>query len=51
MAATCYWANIAIIVICKASYDHQWDASKDKREYSIPLWIQHWERIKPSVKD
>ena len=47
MATTRYWANVALIVICKASYDFQWDASKEKREYSISLWVQHWDRIKP----
>ncbi len=47
MATTRYWANVALIVICKTSYDYQWDAAKDKREYSISLWQQHWDRIKP----
>ena len=46
MATTRYWANVALIAICKTSYDYQWDASKEKREYSISLWIQHWDRIK-----
>ena len=51
MATTRYWANIALIVICKTSYDYQWDAPKEKRDYSISLWTQHWERIKPRTKD
>ena len=51
MATTRYWANIALIVICKTSYDYQWDATKEKREYSISLWKQHWDRIKPKNKD
>jgi hypothetical protein len=51
MATTRYWANVALIVICKTSYDYQWDSPKEKREYSISQWIQHWERIKPTAKD
>ena len=51
MATTRYWANIALIVICKTSYDFQWDASKEKRKYSISLWVQHWESIKSKTKD
>lgn len=51
MATTRYWANVALIVICKTSYDYQWDASNEKRDYSISLWTQHWERIKPRTKD
>lgn len=47
MATTRYWANVALIVICKTSYDYQWDAPVEKREYAISLWKQHWERIKP----
>ena len=50
MATTRYWANVALIVICKTSYDFQWDAPKEKREYSISLWEQHWGRIKPKNK-
>jgi len=50
MTTTRYWANVALIVICKTSYDFQWDSSKEKREYSISLWQQHWERIKPKGK-
>lgn len=50
MATTRYWANVALIVICKTNYDYQWDASKEKREYSISLWKQHWSRIKPTNK-
>lgn len=50
MATTRYWANVALIVICKTSYDYQWDSSKGKREYSISLWKQHWDRIKPPKK-
>ena len=49
MATTRYWANVALIVICKASYDFQWDSSKEKREYSISLWEQHWERNKHKI--
>ena len=51
MATTRYWANVALIVICKTSYDYQWDSSKEKREYSISLWLQHWARIKPKIKE
>ena len=51
MATTRYWANVALIVICKTSYDYQWDSSTEKREYSISLWKQHWERIKPKKTD
>jgi hypothetical protein len=47
MATTRYWANVALIVICKTSYDYQWDSSNQKRNYSISLWKQHWDRIKP----
>ncbi len=47
MAMTRYWANVALIVICKTSYDYQWDAPVEKREYAISLWKQHWERLKP----
>ena len=47
MATTRYWANVALISICKTSYDYQWNASKEKRKYSIDLWQQHWERVKP----
>ena len=47
MATTRYWANVALIVICKTSYDYQWDSPKEQREYSISLWKQHWERIRP----
>ena len=50
MATTRYWANVALIVICKTSYDYQWNSSREKREYSISLWKQHWERIKPKEK-
>lgn len=50
MATTRYWANIALIVICKTSYDFQWDSSKEKREYSISLWKQHWARIQSKKK-
>ncbi len=50
MTTTRYWANIALIVICKTSYNFQWDASKEKRKYSISLWVQHWESIKPKTK-
>lgn len=50
MATTRYWANVALIVICKTSYDYQWDAPKEKREYSISLWQQHWVRIQPQTK-
>ena len=50
MATTRYWANIALIVICKTSYDFQWDSDKEKREYSISLWEQHWERNKHKIK-
>ena len=50
MATTRYWANVALIVICKTSYDYRWDALAEKREYSISLWAQHWERIKPKEK-
>ena len=46
MAATRYWANVALIVICKTSYDFQWDAPKKKREHSISQWKLHWSRIK-----
>lgn len=46
MATTRYWANVALIVICKTSYDYQWDESEEKREYSISLWQQHWTQIK-----
>ena len=49
MATTRYWANVALIVICKTSYDFQWDSSKEKREYSISLWEQHWERNKHKI--
>lgn len=45
MSTTRYWANVALIVICKVSYDYQWDSSEEKREYSISLWKQHWGRI------
>ncbi len=51
MATTRYWANVALIVICKTSYDFQWDSSIEKRDYSISLWTQHWQRIKPKNKD
>ena len=51
MATTRFWVNVALIAICKTSYDYQWDATKEKREYSISLWKQYWERIKPSAKD
>ena len=51
MATTRYWANVALIVICKTSYDYQWDSPKEKREYSISLWKQHWERIRPKNKN
>lgn len=51
MATTRYWANVALIVICKTSYDYQWDAPAEKREYSISQWIQHWNRIKPKAKE
>lgn len=51
MATTRYWANVALIVICKTSYDYQWDAPAEKREYSISLWIQHWNRIKPKSEE
>jgi len=47
MATTRYWANVALISICKTSYDYRWDASKEDRAYSISLWVQHWNRIKP----
>ena len=47
MATTRYWANVALIVICKTSFDYQWDAPLEKREYAISLWQQHWDRIKP----
>ena len=50
MATTRYWANVALVVICKTSFDFQWNAPKEKREYSISLWKQHWERIKPKKK-
>lgn len=47
METTRYWANVALIVICRTSYDYRWDAPAEKREYAISLWKQHWERIKP----
>jgi hypothetical protein len=47
MATTRYWANVALIVICKTSYDYRWDASAENREFAISLWKHHWERIKP----
>ena len=50
MATTRYWVNVALVVICKTSYDFQWDASKEKRDYSISLWKQHWDRINPKNK-
>jgi hypothetical protein len=50
MATTRYWANVALIVICKTSYDYQWDSAKEQREYSISLWKQHWERIESKNK-
>lgn len=50
MATTRYWANVALIVICKTSYDYQWDSSEEKREYSISLWKQHWVRMNPKTK-
>lgn len=49
MATTRYWANVALIVICKTSFDFQWDADREKREYSIQLWKQHWNRINPKT--
>lgn len=51
MATTRYWANVALIVICKTSYDYQWDSPLKDRKYSISLWKQHWDRIKPKEKD
>lgn len=45
MDTTRYWANVALIVICKTSYDFQWDSSMRKREYSISFWKQHWDEI------
>lgn len=50
MATTRYWANVALIAICKTSYDYRWDEPIEKREYAISLWRQHWERIKPKEK-
>ena len=47
MATTRFGSNIALIVICKTSFDYQWDAPLEKREYAISLWKQHWDRIKP----
>ncbi len=51
MATTRYWANVALIVICKMSYDYQWDSSKEKRRYSISLWTQHWGGIRSEERD
>ena len=51
MATTRYWVNVALIVICKTSYDYRWDDSAEKREYAISLWQQHWERIRTKEKE
>ncbi|MES2595128.1 MAG: hypothetical protein V4662_07330 [Verrucomicrobiota bacterium] len=46
MNTTRYWANVALIVICKTSFDYRHDASDKDREDAIMLWTQHWKMMK-----
>lgn len=48
MATTRFWANVALIAICKTSYDFRWDAPKAERDEAIEGWKQYWYQIQRS---
>ena len=42
MSTTRYWANVALICICKIDVGYRWNDSIEKRKKQIESWKNHW---------
>jgi len=50
MSTTRYWANIALICICKIDAGYRWDDPIEKRKKQIDSWKNHWANVKIRLK-
>jgi hypothetical protein len=50
MSTTRYWANVALICICKIDVGYRWDDPIEKRTKQIESWKNHWSNAKIRLK-
>jgi len=50
MCTTRYWANVALICICKMDVGYRWDDPIEKRKTQIESWRNHWSNLQIRLK-